>query len=102
MDDYLFFMPQLIAPLHEARDDYDIFAGLAGRLGAGDYLQPKHYEAEKVLAQLERLMASRSARNSCREWANALAERTALARASDLIERLAATPAPDSFSARLT
>ena len=36
MDDYLFFMPQLIAPLHEARDDYDIFAGLAGRLGAGD------------------------------------------------------------------
>ena len=36
LDDYLFAMPQLIAPLGEARDDYDIFAGLAARLGAGD------------------------------------------------------------------
>lgn len=34
LDDYLFHMPQLIPPVGEARDDYDIFADLAGRLGA--------------------------------------------------------------------
>ena len=34
LDDYLFHMPQLIPPVGEARDDYDIFAGLAQRLGA--------------------------------------------------------------------
>ena len=35
LDDYLFFMPRLIAPLGEARNDYDIFSGLAERLGHG-------------------------------------------------------------------
>ncbi len=33
LDDYLFHMPQLIDPVGEARDDYDIFAGLAERMG---------------------------------------------------------------------
>lgn len=32
LDDYLFFMPRLIPPVGEARNDYDIFAELAGRL----------------------------------------------------------------------
>ena len=32
LDDYLFHMPQLIPPQGEARDDYDIFAGLTQRL----------------------------------------------------------------------
>lgn len=36
LDDYLFNMPQMIPRQHEARDDYDIFAGLAQRLGAGE------------------------------------------------------------------
>ncbi len=36
LDDYLFHMPQLIPPVGEARDDYDIFAGLATRMGLGD------------------------------------------------------------------
>lgn len=36
MDDYLFYMPQLIAPQNEARDDYDIFSDLAARMGVGD------------------------------------------------------------------
>jgi len=36
LDDYLFHMPQLIPPVDEARDDYDIFAGMADRMGAGD------------------------------------------------------------------
>ena len=35
LDDYLFYMPRLIPPVGEARDDYAIFAGLAERLGAG-------------------------------------------------------------------
>jgi biotin/methionine sulfoxide reductase len=35
LDDYLFHMPQLIPPVGQARDDYEIFAGLAQRLGAG-------------------------------------------------------------------
>ncbi|MFZ7094115.1 molybdopterin-dependent oxidoreductase [Primorskyibacter sp. 2E233] len=33
LDDYLFHMPQLIPPVGEARDDYDIFSGLARRIG---------------------------------------------------------------------
>lgn len=33
-DPYIFHMPQLIAPQGEARDDYEIFRGLAARLGA--------------------------------------------------------------------
>ncbi|WP_176083363.1 molybdopterin-dependent oxidoreductase [Martelella sp. HB161492] len=36
LDDYLFHMPKLIPPVAEARDDYDIFTGLAERLNAGD------------------------------------------------------------------
>lgn len=36
MDDYLFHMPRLIAPVGEARDDYAIFAGLAERMGLGE------------------------------------------------------------------
>ncbi|MBS9717552.1 molybdopterin-dependent oxidoreductase [Pseudohalocynthiibacter aestuariivivens] len=33
LDDYLFYMPQLIPPVGEARNDYAIFTGLARRLG---------------------------------------------------------------------
>ena len=36
LDDYLFHMPRLIPPVGEARNDYDIFSGLAERLGAGE------------------------------------------------------------------
>ena len=32
-DSYLFHMPELIPPVGEARDDYDIFSGLAKRMG---------------------------------------------------------------------
>ena len=35
-DPYLFHMPKLISPVAEARDDYDIFADLAARLGSAD------------------------------------------------------------------
>jgi biotin/methionine sulfoxide reductase len=35
-DDFVFFMEKVIDPVGEARHDYDIFAGLADRLGAGD------------------------------------------------------------------
>jgi biotin/methionine sulfoxide reductase len=34
-DPFLFFMPKLVKPVGEARNDYDIFSGLAERLGAG-------------------------------------------------------------------
>lgn len=36
LDDYLINMPQLIPPVGDARNDYDIFAGLAERLGTRD------------------------------------------------------------------
>ena len=36
LDDYLFHMPRLIPPVGQARDDYDIFGGLADRCGVGD------------------------------------------------------------------
>lgn len=35
-DDFVFFMEKVIDPVGEARHDYDIFAGLAERLGAGE------------------------------------------------------------------
>ncbi len=35
LDEYLFNMPAMIDPVGEARDDYDIFAGLAERMGDG-------------------------------------------------------------------
>ena len=35
-DSYLFDMPALITAVGQARDDYDIFAGLAERLGVGE------------------------------------------------------------------
>ena len=35
-DSYLFHMPQLIPPVGDARDDYDIFSELANRMGVGD------------------------------------------------------------------
>lgn len=36
LDDYLYHMPQLIPPVGEARNDYDIFADLALRMGVRD------------------------------------------------------------------
>ena len=36
VDAFLFHMPRLIEPVGEARDDYEIFAALAVRLGAGE------------------------------------------------------------------
>ncbi len=35
-DSFLFHMPRLIPPVGEARDDFDIFSGLASRLGSHD------------------------------------------------------------------
>jgi biotin/methionine sulfoxide reductase len=35
-DDFIFWMDQVIEPVGEARDDYEIFSGLAERLGVGD------------------------------------------------------------------
>lgn len=35
-DDFVFAMPPVIAPVGEARDDYDVFSALASRLGAGE------------------------------------------------------------------
>jgi rhamnosyltransferase subunit B len=85
-------VPQLVVPLaHDQPDN----ALRVKRLGTGDYLQPRHYKEENVLGRLEQLMASPSVRDSCRKRANALAERTALSRASELIERVAGRPASD-------
>lgn len=36
MDDFVFWMPKVIDPVGNARNDYDIFSDLAERLGAGD------------------------------------------------------------------
>ncbi len=36
LDDFVFWMEKAIDPVGEARNDYDIFSGLAARLGAGE------------------------------------------------------------------
>ncbi len=35
-DDFVFFMPQVVPPFGEARDDYSVFSELSARLGDGD------------------------------------------------------------------
>ena len=35
-DAYLFHMPQMISPVHESRNDYQIFSGVAERLGVSE------------------------------------------------------------------
>ena len=58
LDDYLFHMPRLIPPQGEARDDYDIFAGLARRLGAGETFTEGRSSADWIAllyAEFERL-----------------------------------------------
>ncbi len=60
LDDYLFHMPALIPPQGEARDDYDIFAGLAARLGAGEVFTGGKTSAEwipELYAEYRRLAA---------------------------------------------
>ncbi len=48
LDDYLFHMPQLIPPVGEARDDYEIFAALAERLGHGEEFTEGRSSAEWI------------------------------------------------------
>ncbi len=48
LDDYLFHMPQLIPPVGLARDDYDIFSGLAKRLGVFDQFTEGRSAAEWI------------------------------------------------------
>lgn len=48
LDDYLFFMPKLIPPVGEARDDHDIFAGLAERLGDREVFTEGRTSAEWI------------------------------------------------------
>ena len=58
------------------------------RLGTGDYVRPKDYQANRVVRKLEALMGSTNIRENCRLRAEALARSTALASACELIERL--------------
>lgn len=48
LDEYLFHMPALVPPQGEARDDYDIFAGLAARMGAGEAFTEGRSSAEWI------------------------------------------------------
>ncbi len=48
LDDYLFHMPALIPPVADARDDFDIFAGLAARMGLGDAYTEGRTSAEWI------------------------------------------------------
>ncbi|MDA3858537.1 MAG: molybdopterin-dependent oxidoreductase, partial [Roseovarius sp.] len=54
LDDYLFYMPQLIPPVGEARDDYDIFTGLAHNLG----LEDAYTEGRRAQEWIEHLYAN--------------------------------------------
>ncbi|MEO1548952.1 MAG: molybdopterin-dependent oxidoreductase [Pseudomonadota bacterium] len=48
IDDYLFYMPKLIPPQGEARDDYSILSALAGRLGVEDAFTEGRTAAEWI------------------------------------------------------
>jgi len=47
-DDFIFWMEQAIDPVGEARNDYDIFAGLSRRLGAEDHFTEGRTSAEWI------------------------------------------------------
>ena len=51
LDDYLFHMPRFIDPVGEARDDYDIFAGLAAHMGVDEAFTETR-SAEEWIAHL--------------------------------------------------
>ena len=46
MDDFIFWMDKVIDPVGDARDDYDIFAALARRLGVGEEFTEGRTSAE--------------------------------------------------------
>jgi biotin/methionine sulfoxide reductase len=60
LDDYLFHMPALVPPQGEARDDHEIFAGLAARLGAGEAFS-EGWDAQAWIAHLYGEFADRAA-----------------------------------------
>ena len=77
LDDYLFHMPQLIPPVGDARDDYDIFTGLAQRLDAGDVFTggrtskewiPRLYDDYRNLAAQEGIRVPDLATLKKRNW----------------------------------
>jgi biotin/methionine sulfoxide reductase len=47
-DDWIFWMEKVIDPVGEAKNDFDIFAGLAERLGAGDKFTEGRTSAEWI------------------------------------------------------
>lgn len=59
IDDHLVAMQPVIAPVGEARDDFDVFAGLAGRLGAGEAFTDRKTSAEWVREFYERVAEHR-------------------------------------------
>ena len=78
-------VPQLVVPFaHDQPDN----AVRVRRLGTGDYVRPKDYQANRVVRKLEALMGSTNIRENCRLRAEALARSTALESACELIERL--------------
>ena len=57
-DDHLFHMPRLLEPVGEARDDYDVFAALADRLGAGPAFTEGRSSEQWVRELYERFRAA--------------------------------------------
>jgi UDP:flavonoid glycosyltransferase YjiC (YdhE family) len=76
--------PQLIVPFSNDQPDN---AARVKKLGAGDFLSPSAYRANKVAARLEGLMADTSLQQRCRNIVSQL-DPSALERTCDLIEQL--------------
>lgn len=58
-DDFLFWMEKVIEPVGDARNDYDIFSGLAERLGVGDRFTERRSSDEWISHLYEEFHAHR-------------------------------------------
>jgi UDP:flavonoid glycosyltransferase YjiC (YdhE family) len=78
-------VPQLIMPLSHDQPDN---AARVKRLGAGDYLYPKKFQAATVASRLESLLVSSTIREACRHLRRQSAEQMSEAEMGELVESL--------------
>jgi rhamnosyltransferase subunit B len=81
-------VPQLVMPMSFDQPDN---AARLERLGAGLAVSPKRFQAARVAAILQRLLAAEDVTHRCREIAAKMEERRGLETACDAIEQVANT-----------
>jgi len=77
-------IPQLIMPMAFDQPDN---ADRLQRLGVGDYLAPKHFQASPLAAKLQALLSSAEVAQACQTYQQQIQNSDAIERTCDLIEQ---------------